>query len=119
MHPCELPTLQNPLEVIRLVDGRNVPDPCDLSTTMNFFLDSCRYRGVTEALKVISSPGTRRVYRRRLGGLGETNHWNPTALWNDGWADAVNPLLSLLHVDEMPTFRRVRRRTRRTTARGG
>ena len=115
MHPRELPALQNPFEAVRIVDGRNIPDPCNLSTTMNFFLDSCRYRGITEALKVINSRATRRDYRRRLGGLCETNHWNPVALWNDSWADAVNPLLRLFHVDEMPTFRRVRRRRRRVS----
>jgi hypothetical protein len=118
MHPIELRSLRSKFNVIRIIDGHGLPDPTQLSMTANFLLSHVRLYGTGATLRVIDSPSQRRQWRRRLLDLGEAEWWDHDAIWNNNWPDAINPILRLFGMHELPVTRRVRRRRRSRTARG-
>jgi len=119
MHPIELRSLHSPFNVIRITDGYDLSDTTPLPSDIKFVLAHIQRYGTGNTLRAFDSRSERRRWRKRLLDLGEAEWWDHEALWNDSWADAVNPLLRLFHAPEMWVFRRVRRRRWRVSTRGG
>lgn len=119
MPPIELCSLHSPFNMVRIIDGHNLPDPTQISMTVNFLLSHIRIYGTGATLRAIDSPPIRRQYRRRLLELGEAEWWDHNAIWTNDWPDSVNPVLRLFGMRELPVTRSVSRRGIRRRTRSG
>ena len=112
MSPIELQTIANPLANLSVVELGLLRNCAQLNDIDNWFLDSCRYRGMQAALRLCRDSRTRTRYRRIIHDAGAAAWWDPTSLWDAFIEDHMRPIMNLFEIPFRPPHYRRRRRTR-------
>lgn len=94
--PQELQSIANLFDELTIVEYRSLSDFSSEHAWI-WFLDSCRTRGTTAALALISDPKTRRRWANRIREIAPPAWWNPTAIW-DQLGDALSRV-QLFNID--------------------
>ena len=83
----ELISIQNPFKNIVVMDLTKTIDPPDGQHNWQFFLDSCRVRGMEAALDILPDDDLRSAYQNAIA-EADRKIWQPDKIW-DRWPDTL------------------------------